>query len=545
MGSGSVLDFACTAEAAIDSCPTTEDERNRRATEAETKRIATAAEESRQAKEAEKKRLLIRGILNVATNEPWVHEVSEKDPRFAAILPLGKGTIFERIEALSSATASFEDEAALATAITSVKETVGHITSLPLENALREYLAALSRSRGVRLEALSTRLGWGGRPAVTLEKAAKSLGVTRERLRQIQARVLERMPDHPVVMPALDRALDALRMNAPLAAQAAETLLMKQGIAQRPFHPRSIFDASKLCGRIPTFEIARVDERELVVTNALQSVANSIIQTAHIQAGASGVSNVLEVTEECDQNGTMVTEGDVRNVLAGLSDVKFLVNGWFWRPGGIPERNRLRNLTRKMLSVSSPINVTSLREGVRREYTLRRTRGTRRWRLVVPPRDVLEAFYRANPEFRVDEGGLVSSIEFLDYREELAKTERILVIALRSSPTCLLDRATFMEACVDRGMNENTFSIYSTYSPIIEHLGVDLWTLRGVHVDPAAVEMIRESNATRPRQKRIVDHGWTPLMGHYGWQCDYHPRFKALYLVFPQQYGTLSELAIL
>ena len=160
--------------------------------------------------------------------------------------------------------------------------------------------------------------------------------------------------------------------------------------------------------------------------------------------------------------------------------------------------------------MSSPVSVVVLREGVRREYGVRRTRGTRKWRLVVPPRNVLEAFYRANSEFRVDEGGLVSPSEPLDYRFELNRTEQTLLLVLRSSPTCLLDRTAFARGCIERGMNENTFSIFSSYSPIVEHLGTDLWTLRGVHVDPASVEALRAANASRPRQKRILDYGWTP-----------------------------------
>ena len=57
--------------------------------------------------------------------------------------------------------------------------------------------------------------------------------------------------------------------------------------------------------------------------------------------------------------------------------------------------------------------------------------------------------------------------------------------------------------------NENTPSVYSSYSPIIEHIGVDLWKLRGVHVDPTAVEAVRQQNHLRPREKRLLDYGWT------------------------------------
>lgn len=58
-------------------------------------------------------------------------------------------------------------------------------------------------------------------------------------------------------------------------------------------------------------------------------------------------------------------------------------------------------------------------------------------------------------------------------------------------------------------MNVNTFSLYLTYSPVIVHLGTDIWTLRGLRVDPVAVEALRQANALRQKEKRLLDHGWT------------------------------------
>jgi hypothetical protein len=62
-------------------------------------------------------------------------------------------------------------------------------------------------------------------------------------------------------------------------------------------------------------------------------------------------------------------------------------------------------------------------------------------------------------------------------------------------------------------MNQHTFSVYLTYSAVIAHLGTDIWALRGVQVDPAAIEALRAANAEHPREKRVLDHGWT-LGGH-------------------------------
>ncbi|MDH3283081.1 MAG: hypothetical protein OEQ18_18425, partial [Gammaproteobacteria bacterium] len=60
-----------------------------------------------------------------------------------------------------------------------------------------------------------------------------------------------------------------------------------------------------------------------------------------------------------------------------------------------------------------------------------------------------------------------------------------------------------------RGVNAHTLEVLMTYSPIVEHLGVNLWSIAGVTVDPAAVEAVRAANALRPKEKRVTDFGWT------------------------------------
>ena len=98
----------------------------------------------------------------------------------------------------------------------------------------------------------------------------------------------------------------------------------------------------------------------------------------------------------------------------------------------------------------------------------------------------------------------------LDYRIELSATEQILVDVIRSSPTWVLDCSSYALRCINRGMNQHTFSVYLTYSAVTAHVSTDIWTLRGLQVDPAAVEALRAANAEQPREKRVLDYGWTP-----------------------------------
>jgi hypothetical protein len=485
MGAASALDFACVAEAAI---------------HVGENQVLTASSLGENYAE----------VLLDAIDASWPPQVSHQDARFADLLLSGDETVFERLERM---TLEPQDpplpEVELAREIVGVKARLSQLSAPTLDQALTAFVEESTQLRGRKLQALVRRLGFDGDPPATLEEAASRIGLTRERLRQIQKRFVDHLPNHPIFMPQLDAAIAAIREAAPLTVGRASELLRDRGIAARAFHPKSLMGAAELCRRPQPFEIDFSSGVARVVVEHRQDLERVWLSVAYKQAGASGATNIQEVLAEVtSRTPANIEETDVRRFLQDCSGIEFLSGDWFWHKDGVPDRNRLRNVTRKMLSVAAPIHVGELREGVQRHYRIRGTRGHAGWPLLTPPRVVLEAFYRAHPEFAVDSASRVSPVMQLDHRMELNPTERILLDALRSSPACLLDYGSFGRACAEAGMNPNTFSQYLSSSPVIAHLGTDLWSLRGIRVDPASVEVLRQANAARPREKRIIDHGW-------------------------------------
>jgi hypothetical protein len=486
MGLVSVLEFACMVEAALD-------------------RSASGGAETTPTPTDDE-------LLEIIS-EPWADQVGAADPRFSDLLPpVPQATVLEMIDALTSG----PDNDAMALSqlsqtVPELRKRLEQITALPLEGQLGEFLRALSRFEGERLWALVDRFGWGGKPPITLEEAGERLNITRERVRQLQEKVSNRLGaiSFPVFMPALDEALRVLAEASPLGVNSAGALLKQKGISAVAFHPECVIAAATACGRKPPIQLQTIKKKTIVAAAAIQD-ADIILRVAYRQAHASGASNLGEVVAEMTADKITVDEGAVRHVLWGFSEVQFLAEDWFCHRPPNPERDRLRNVTRKILSVASPIELGVIREGLRREYRYRGHRGVKTWSLLVPPRSVLRAYYEAHPEFIVEDGDMVKPVEPLDYRVELALNDAILVDVLRSSPACVLDRASLATECVRRSMNVNTFNIYLSYSPVILHLGKDVWSLRGVRVDPAAVEAVREANALRQKEKRVLDHGWTP-----------------------------------
>ena len=439
-------------------------------------------------------------------DESWIDMVSSEDPRFSSVLPGGWGTVGDRLESALVTDRGISGTPAVVTLIRSLPSIVARVNDIarqPLDIALREYVLALSGQEGDRLDALVARLGFDGQPRRTLAETAKSISVTRERMRQLESKFKERLPSHPAFMPALDEAIDLLTSESPLEAERAAVLLRDTGLSSTPFHPHSVVAAAELCGRPITFRVERFPKGERVVTSSGTAHARQIIAMGSRQAASVGLSNVAEVKAAAELSGLNVQEAEVMDVLEHHSGAQFLGDQWFWMPERSPDRNRLRNVTRAMLSVVSPISVSTIREGVRRRY---RFRGIP----IIPPRDVLLDFYRAHPEFEVVGDDKVGTVQPLDYRVELGSTERAFVEVLRNAPAGVLDRASFESGVLERGVNANTFSVYTTYSPVIDHLGIDIWALRGVQIDPSAVQALRKANAQRPRERRVQDYGWTP-----------------------------------
>ena len=483
MGCLSVVDFACVAEAAMED-------------------FEAALAASNEAEVEESSSLL------EAIDSLWAEQVSEGDPRFADLMPPGRGTVFERLEQLTSEP---QENASLQGALTSsiheIEARAAKIGELVLENAAMDFLEGISGLSGRKAEGIAARLGWSGRAPVTLREAGELMGVTRERVRQIQETVIRRIPEHPIYMPQLDKAIEELRMNTPLSTADAARLLRSSGISRIDFHPASVISMAASFSRSPTFVLDKA--RGCVVADNTAEYASLMIGLARRQAGSSGVSNVQEVSAQLRSKGVDVDEDTTRHYLRSIADFEFLKDDWFWCPSGKHERNRLRNVTRKMLSVASPIKVGVLREGAKRAYKFRQSSGVGSWPLAVPPRSVLRVFYVAHPEFVLRDDDYVEPATPLNYQVELGKTERTLVDVIRSSPASVLDRASFLRGCLRRGMNEYTFNSYSTYSAVVQHVGIDIWSVRGIDLNPAAVEAVRRANALGVREKRVLDHGWT------------------------------------
>lgn len=447
--------------------------------------------------------------LGEVASKPWAASVSDRDPRFRDMLTGDTtGTILERIERIlekPDSVLSTVRGPELLRGIGSIEKEIERIDQLALENALNELLVASSHGRAKQVEALSSRFGWSGGVPRTLEETGRRLGVTRERIRQIESRFLRDLPDR-VYLPQLDAAIDLLEERAPLERDAAGALLVAKSVCRKPLTPESIIATAALLKRETDLRIEEIPGKGIFLVGS-KSSARDVASRARKLAGSGGVASVYQVASELSLDQAKADE--VRRILRGLSHVEFLNDDWFWVTDIPSGRNRLTNIANKILSVAQPQSVQSIREGVRRVFTFRAKSNPRYEALVTPPSEVLAAFFRHSPDF-VSQDDQVKTVQSLSYAEELGDVDRAFVEVFRSTATGVLDRRAVMEECVKRGLNENSVSLFLTYSPIVEHIGIDIWKLRGVGVDPAAIEALREANANEVLERRLISFGWRP-----------------------------------
>lgn len=448
-------------------------------------------------------------LRNVVHND-WTSVVSERDPRFLGLLPAGSGTFEERFAWLAESPGDNARELiALSESIAPIQERMNDIAKTPLIGAFINLVSNFSGVEGPMLEGLVHRFGVGGQPPLTLQAAGELAGRTRERMRQVESRTRSRMPEHPLFMPQLTQLVNTISYCLPISVENSLKIASDNGLTKVDVHPASVIAMAEFCGSpVANWGIFKVGKQERVAVKSDHDV-RSILKIANDLSNSSGVSNAYIVAAELE-NRTEIDVAEIIDILKGHSRAEFLEGPWFWNPEKRRDRNRLRNVTRRILSVTRAVSLGDIRIGVVRVYKFRNSSGSLKYELIAPPISILRRFYTAHPEFEIISDHLVRSVEELDYRQELGTTEQTFVDVLRSVSSGVIERQSFAESCLKLGMNENTFNLYTSYSPVLEHVDVDVWALRGVNLDLAAVRAVQQANSARPRSKRVVDATWTP-----------------------------------
>jgi hypothetical protein len=397
-----------------------------------------------------------------------------------------------------------------------VEERVRLIASMTLENSLGDYLAAAWRSKPDRVGLLGMRLGWLGQPPRTLQECGDRSGITRERVRQLEKRMRDALPQYPVFLPRLDDALAALEAAAPLDAGVAERILIQKGICKQPFSIDSVLAAASFFGRQTPASITKFKGRRCLSNTASAAATGGFLRKARAVAIANSVASIHQLIDHMRVAGVEdgrlceepLDEAWVRKTLHAWPAFPFVNDDWFsFRD--IPRcRRRVKRLVDRMLAVTPRLLMEDVHEGVRRWMTYRNKYDPGPIQLVVPPPDVLEAYLQSHPDYLVRAGYVEATVP-RRFADELPDSERGMFEVFEEAGGGLLDRQSLMKACMRKGIKKNTVCVYIACSPIFDKAGVGLWKLRGRAVDAAMVQPVRRRELGRTCKSRCIHFAWT------------------------------------
>lgn len=425
----------------------------------------------------------------------WAALITAEDPRVGSSLvaldPFAK-TAREAGEALGDARYTPSQAKRTAAAIRDFTDQVDALRRLTLEVELEQVVDALTERASAKA-AILARTGLGGAEPMTLEVAGKVIGVTRERVRQIEKRFRERVDNcDGIWTPVLDRALQIAADLVPATPPVLEAALLKAGLIGGSFSIVALVAAAEIFDKDLPFT-----ERDETLAPLGDWAPSSVIRTTTRRLVEHwGATTVADVEMRLTDDGLQVEPRLLLITIEALAGFSWLdeERGWFWVRG---TRNRLLNQVRKIMSVAGSIDLADLRAGVGRHH---RMKGFR------PPRDVLATLCVDSGDYDRDGDRISGHPDLADWRDVLGGNERKLVQALFDYGPVMRRDDLERVVVAERGLNRSSFYIYLTYAPMIERYAPGVFGLRGAAVTAAEVDAMIPQ---RVRHQVLQDHGWT------------------------------------
>lgn len=353
------------------------------------------------------------------------------------------------------------------------------------------------------LTAMAQRLGLVGCEPSTLDAAGIMLGVTRERIRQIQAAHLFESRARGTWWPQLDLALATAARAAPCTTDQLADALIASGVTATRYSVESLAACADFADRHCNLEvfddIVTADGSELV----------HILRATRALSTRQGLCSIEQLSDELLDEGIVLAEDDLKSVLAVSDRAVWLDDQHVtWLD---PARNRLVNTLRVILSVHQPVDLATVHERVARFWTFRSSGRSKDLQNIIPPTvEALLRFCEWYRDFAVTEDGLTATVA-LDFGTELGTEAAMLVDTLRMSSGGAMDRTSLMETAKAVGINLSTANVYLSFHPAFVQLARNVWSVLGAEVPPdVVVEIQRRARQRSTSENRSFAAGVSP-----------------------------------
>jgi hypothetical protein len=326
-----------------------------------------------------------------------------------------------------------------------------------LEDELTDLLRS-ARLDAKQRRAVARRLGWDGRGPTTLARAGATEGYTRERVRQLEERVIRHIERTQPRLELTEAALDVVRAAAPAWRGQLARMLSRARIAAEPFDPLGVVRAAELCG-IP---VDLIEQGGLVLQSRQACLADEAMRLVHSLVVRDGATTLGAVAERLAARTVRV-----RELLEFRDDITWLDEQHDWLVVSAA-RTRTATAVRKMLSLAPRLTLAEIKGGLDRQ------------RLDVElPFQVLGSLCAAYDWLTFDrDADVVSLIAPLDLEQTLSPLECLLVgIFQTQGPVLGFTRAVRLAEAA--GMNPASAGVYLSRSPVFETVSRGRYAIRG------------------------------------------------------------------
>lgn len=422
----------------------------------------------------------------------------------------------------------------LIASLSNMIEKLSYLSALNLENQFETFIRHnYKRPKEKNLLALFDRFGINDFGKITLEECGKQAGITRERVRQLEVNIFKNAGnisgEGPIYLPGMNLALNIIRDSFGAVLIEVQKAFSDGKITNLPVSADAVlifahllrYDESDI-----SIEMIRSGER-IVVGDKLN--ANSVLTVISKLSSRNGIADANLVYGILSENNDSITIDEIKNVARGSGAwVSLDHEERWWVLTNIQDmsRNRLLNISEKVLSVCNPISVEQLKGGFNRLATYRNS-SSKNYQgnnnITPPSKEAILRFFERTEGYTVT-GDEVYSEEMLEYTKVLEGVERGIVEALLTSPSSLMSREEIMRICTKKGLNESSVSVYLTYSPIVQHVGQDAFKIIGKVTSASSLSAHQQSLAEKSKSKRLLLCDWDEGLIRFVVRC---PAFTA------------------
>lgn len=384
-----------------------------------------------------------------------------------------------------------------------------------VESALKRFLqTVLSNYSTHHVDAMVARLGWTGARPITLHQAGDWAKITRERIRQIESRLRKEIRKH------IPRVVE--QMAAELPAHETELWssiarrLVRLGITETEWSVTAARNLMKQCDlRNWEFEIGDRDSIVSLGQNPYTRHLREIGSLTRRMCRACGAVSLDYTAKslydaEISYHGRPIDLSTLYSMLQCIGDIEFITDNYCWIPYTPNDRVRIKNVSRKMLSITRPLSMKEIRRGLERKFSFRNKTGSAIYEGVVPPDKILALLFERYSDFVIDERGFIDYVGSLDPKNELTRPEYVIYQAFQHHDANVLGRQVVKDFAHAHGINMSSIEVEMTYSPIVKKVRQNVWRLVGVKVDDAEVDQLVEQTKSRVFERRLMGKGFLP-----------------------------------